>query len=242
MATGFDSGSTLDYVYRNQAQGFSPLGRMMDRVYLDSIGWRGIRARKLNLERLLRTAIDDTHRAGKPVRIVDIAAGHGRYILDTLGALKDVEFQALLRDYSPLNVSQGTALIADKGLSQRVRFAQGDAFEQASLAALQPRPSIAVVSGLYELFPDNSLLKNSLAGLAQALGQGDYLLYTNQPWHPQLELIARGLTSHRNGKPWVMRRRTQLEMDQLVAAAGFDKVDELIDEWGIFSVSLARRR
>jgi alpha-beta hydrolase superfamily lysophospholipase len=242
VATGFDSGSTLDYVYRNQAQGFGPLGRMMDRVYLDSIGWRGIRARKLNLERLLRTAIDDTHRAGKPVRIVDIAAGHGRYILDTLGALKDVEFQALLRDYSPLNVSQGTALIADKGLAQRVRFEQGDAFEQTSLAALQPRPSIAVVSGLYELFPDNSLLRNSLAGLAQALGQGDYLLYTNQPWHPQLELIARGLTSHRNGKPWVMRRRTQLEMDQLVAAAGFDKVDELIDEWGIFSVSLARRR
>lgn len=242
VATGFDSGSTLDYVYRNQAQGFSPLGRMMDRVYLDSIGWRGIRARKLNLEKLLRAAIDDTHRAGKPVRIVDIAAGHGRYILDTLDTLKDIEFKALLRDYSPLNVSQGLALIGEKGLRTRVCFEQGDAFDQASLAALQPRPSIAVVSGLYELFPDNSLLRSSLAGLAQALGQGDYLLYTNQPWHPQLELIARGLTSHRNGKPWVMRRRTQLEMDQLVAAAGFDKVDELIDEWGIFSVSVARRR
>ncbi|WP_410961897.1 class I SAM-dependent methyltransferase family protein, partial [Salmonella sp. SAL4457] len=41
------------------------------------------------------------------------------------------------------------------------------------------------------------------------------------PWHPQLELIARALTSHRQGQAWVMRRRTQAEMDKLVAAAGF---------------------
>jgi alpha-beta hydrolase superfamily lysophospholipase len=41
IATGFDSGSTLDYVYRNQPQGSTPLGRMIDRNYLGSIGWRG---------------------------------------------------------------------------------------------------------------------------------------------------------------------------------------------------------
>jgi hypothetical protein len=31
-------------------------------------------------------------------------------------------------------------------------------------------------------------------------------------------------------------------MDQLVEAAGFLKLDQLIDEWGIFTVSLAQRR
>jgi hypothetical protein len=39
----------------------------------------------------------------------------------------------------------------------------------------------------------------------------------------------------------VMRRRTQGEMDQLVAAAGFEKLDQRIDQWGIFTVSVARR-
>ncbi|UGA40628.1 class I SAM-dependent methyltransferase family protein [Chromobacterium haemolyticum] len=39
-----------------------------------------------------------------------------------------------------------------------------------------------------------------------------------------------------------MRRRTQQEMDQLVSDAGFEKLEQRIDEWGIFSVSLARRR
>ena len=38
-----------------------------------------------------------------------------------------------------------------------------------------------------------------------------------------------------------MRRRSQAEMDQLVEAAGFRKLEQRIDEWGIFSVSLARR-
>jgi hypothetical protein len=77
--------------------------------------------------------------------------------------------------------------------------------------------------------------------MADAIAPGGLLIYTNQPWHPQLELIARALTSHRGGAPWVMRRRTQAEMDQLVAEAGFRKIDQRIDEWGIFTVSLARR-
>jgi hypothetical protein len=38
-----------------------------------------------------------------------------------------------------------------------------------------------------------------------------------------------------------MRRRTQAEMDQLVAQAGFRKLQQRIDEDGIFTVSLAQR-
>ena len=39
-----------------------------------------------------------------------------------------------------------------------------------------------------------------------------------------------------------MRRRTQAEMDQFVTAAGFEKVTQRVDPWGIFTVSLAVRR
>jgi hypothetical protein len=38
-----------------------------------------------------------------------------------------------------------------------------------------------------------------------------------------------------------MRRRTQAEMDELVHLAGFDKVSQQIDPWGLFTVSIARR-
>ncbi|SUX30129.1 bifunctional alpha/beta hydrolase/class I SAM-dependent methyltransferase [Chromobacterium vaccinii] len=239
--TGFDSGSTLDYVYRNRAEGVTPIGKLGDRAYLDSVGWKGIRQRKLNLEALIAEAAGRLQAEGNPVRLVDIAAGHGRYILDAVGALGGAVEQAQLRDYSEINVDAGRALIRERSLEGRARFDKGDAFDRADLAALQPAPTLAVVSGLYELFPQNEPIRQSLAGLAEAVPPGGYLVYTNQPWHPQLELIARTLTSHRGGEDWIMRRRTQQEMDQLVAAAGFEKLEQRIDEWGVFTVSLARR-
>jgi hypothetical protein len=58
---------------------------------------------------------------------------------------------------------------------------------------------------------------------------GGWLVYTGQPWHPQLEMIARTLTSHRAGAAWIMRRRSQAEMDELVESAGFVKVEQRID-------------
>lgn len=239
--TGFDSGSTLDYVYRNQASGCTPLGRLIDRVYIDSIGWRGIRQRKLHVEELLRQAMSRTAASGRSVHVMDIAAGHGRYVLESLTTGATRPQSILLRDYSDINVRDGAALIQEKRLNDIARFVKGDAFDRESLAAVSPRPTVGIVSGLYELFPDNDMVRRSLTGLAAAIPFGGYLVYTGQPWHPQLELIARALTSHRQGAAWVMRRRTQAEMDQLVEAAGFRKLEQRVDEWGIFTVSLAQR-
>ncbi|GAA4352990.1 bifunctional alpha/beta hydrolase/class I SAM-dependent methyltransferase [Variovorax defluvii] len=239
--TGFDSGSTLDYVYRNEAHGAGPLGRTIDRTYLDSIGWRGIRQRKVHVEELLRKAMELLAERHREVRVMDIAAGHGRYVLDAVLSSPVKASSILLRDYSDINVRDGRALIAEKGLQDIAQFVQADAFDRTSLAGVMPRPTLAVVSGLYELFPDNEVVSRSLAGVGDAMEDGGYLVYTGQPWHPQLEMIARALTSHRQGQAWVMRRRTQAEMDQLVEAAGFRKIDQRIDEWGIFTVSLAVR-
>ncbi len=240
-ATGFDSGATLDYVYRNRPAGLTPVGRLIDRAYLESIGWRGIRQRKRHVEELLRQAIADRRAAGAAVRIVDVAAGHGRYVLDAVAADGARPDAIVLRDYDPRNVEQGMALIRERGLASVASFVQGDAFDRASLATLVPRPTIGVVSGLYELFADNAPVAASLRGLADAIAPGGLLLYTCQPWHPQIELIARALTSHRGGRAWVMRRRTQAEMDALVEAAGFRKFEQRVDAWGMFTVSLARR-
>ena len=239
--TGFDSGSTLDYVYRNQPQGSTALGRAIDRTYLESIGWRGIRVRKVHVEELLSEAMRRVAASGSLVRVMDIAAGHGRYVLDAVLGSPVQPASILLRDYSRINVEQGQTLIKQKGLTAIARFEEGDAFAGEDLARVTPRPNVGVVSGLYELFPDNEPVIRSLAGLSEAIPSGGYLVYTGQPWHPQLEMIARTLTSHRQNQAWVMRRRTQAEMDQLVERAGFRKLTQRVDEWGIFTVSLAQR-
>lgn len=239
--SGFDSGSTLDYVYRNTPTGSTPLGKMVDKFYLNSIGWKGIRQRKQNLQQVIQHAVTRLQEAHQPVRIMDIAAGHGRYVLDAIQKIDGVD-SILLRDYSELNVEKGNALIAERQLTDIARFEKGDAFDEHSLASVSPSPTLGIVSGLYELFPENEQVRASLRGLAAAIPEGGLLIYTGQPWHPQLETIAWSLTSHQQGKPWIMRVRTQGEMDSLVHNAGFDKCLQLIDEWGIFTVSLAVRR
>ncbi|MNL14162.1 putative lysophospholipase [compost metagenome] len=246
VQTGFDSGSSLDYVYLNKAKGLGfykiiGLGKIIDKSYLDAIGWRGIRVRKQNLETLIGKYIEELYSENKEVRIMDIAAGHGRYILDAIIPHQSKISSILLRDYSDINVKAGKEMIAKRNLTHFAEFKNADAFNEEGIANVEPKPNIAVVSGVYELFSDNNLLKASLSGLHNAIETRGYLIYTNQPWHPQVELIARTLNNHQGKGRWVMRRRTQAEMDQLVANAGFEKIEQLQDQWGIFTVSVARK-
>lgn len=240
--TGFDSGSTLDYVYRNQAQGSNKLGRWVDRHYLNAIGWRGIRQRKGHIAQAIKMACQQLREKSLPVHVLDIASGHGRYVLD--GLIGDCLPNSIrLRDYSPINVEAGRRLIKERGLEAIATFNEVDAFDRKNYQNLHPHPTLGIVSGLHELFSDNDLISESLYGLGEAVVPGGYLIYTGQPWHPQLEMIARSLTSHKDGNPnWVMRRRSQQEMDQLVARAGFEKIHQWIDEDGIFTVSLAIKK
>jgi hypothetical protein len=238
--TGFDSGTSLDYVYENRARGTWPFGWIVDRVYLDSAGWKGIRQRKLNLALVMREAIEQVGKSGAPVRILDVAAGHGRYVIESLASLSDRKATALLRDFSQANVEAGRTLAGQRGLTC-VTFEKADAFDPASYRGLDPRPNVAIVSGLFELFPDNAPVRRCLDGLAGALDEGGYLIYTGQPWHPQIEMIARVLRN-RDGERWVMRRRPQRELDGLVREAGFTKISTKVDEQGIFTVSIARKR
>lgn len=255
---GFDSGSSLDKVYENDPKGSNAFGKAVDKFYLSNIGWQGIRIRRQHILQLGRLALDQRLQADaskdKSIRILDIASGNGYYVFDLLA-----EYDALnaeLRDYDSHNVQ----VLADKaeklGFSARVKALKKDAFDSASYSAnsrvsADSRVStdnakqsnnelfdVAISSGVFELFSDNTLVSTALKGIHESLADSGYLLYTNQPWHPEQEFISKTLNNHR-GSSWVMRCRSQAEMDQLVTQAGFKKLDMRIDRFGIFTVSLA---
>jgi len=236
-ATGFDSGESLDYVYDNKPRGNLLVGKVIDYFYLNAIGWRGIRQRRACMNQALRFAVKQVREAGMPLQLMDIAGGAGRYLLDVLD---EPDLKILCRDWSESALARGRESAQQMGLSERITHLRGDAFDEASLASVEPKPSVAVVSGLYELFPENDKLQRSLRGLFSAVNPGGWLIYTGQPWHPQVEMIARTLTN-RDGQFWVMRRRPQGEMDALVEQAGFKKEKQWIDDFGIFTVSIARK-
>jgi alpha-beta hydrolase superfamily lysophospholipase/SAM-dependent methyltransferase len=238
--TGHNSGDSLDYVYENEVRGITPVGKLIDKAYLDAPGWRAMRERQGILEAKLRETIQRLLDAGEPARVMDIATGRGRYVLDILKEFQGHEVGAVLRDRSEFSLAEGRKLAASLDVDG-VTYVQGDAFDTESLLGVRPAPNIAIVSGLYELFPSNDLILASLRGLGGLVEPGGYLLYTNQPWHPQLEEIARTCVDW-DGNPWIMRRRSQAEMDELVASVGLEKVDMGIDTQGIATVSVARRR
>ncbi len=239
LTHGFDSGESLDYVYRNQAGGKLGLGAIIDRGYLDAVGWRGIRVRKVQLQQMLAERIA-AHPADAPLRILDIATGSARYVLETVKRFQDRNIDVTLRDYAQQNLDRARQLAVTLQVRATLDFQQRDAFSDSSYDGLEGRYDIAIVSGLYELFSDNAMVRRSLEGVVRSLRPGGYLIYTAQPWHPQLDMIAGTLTNHRGGA-WQMRPRPQAEMDGLVALAGAAKIDTAIGVEGIFTVSLARK-
>jgi alpha-beta hydrolase superfamily lysophospholipase/SAM-dependent methyltransferase len=243
LEAGFDSGESLDHIYTDSARGWTFLGLIIDRAYIDAIGWQGIRQRKIHLKEMLGKIISWLRQGGAPVRIMDVAAGPGRYLIETVRQQGNADIVALLRDWSESGLAEGRKLAEAMGV-KAVHFQRGDAFAEAELGEARVagcRPNVVVVSGLYELFPDNAKVEASLKGIAKGMEKEGCLIYTCQPWHPQMEMIARTLPN-REGKPWVMRRRSQAEMDRLVREAGFEKMGMAVDRWGIFTVSVAQKR
>jgi alpha-beta hydrolase superfamily lysophospholipase len=234
---GFDSGVTLDYVYKNTPSGVGILGKMSDKNYLESIGWKGIRQRKVNAIATIREKIDQLRHEGKKVKILDIAGGPARYLIELAQEYPDIE--VLVRDYQEQNVEQGRALAQERELSN-IRYEQADAFDKSNYDRSVYEPNIVIVSGVFELFEQNSLIQNAIEGITSLIAEDGYLVYTGQPWHPQLEQIAHVLGNHQQTQ-WIMRRRSQYELDMLFGSYGFDKEGMRIDDWGIFTVSSARR-
>lgn len=238
LRKGFDSGASLDYVYRHQPSGRGILGTWLDKAYLNAIGWRGVRIRKDTVKTLLRHVMSTLHARGEMPRVLDVAAGHGRYLLECAA---EVAFpvSVTLRDLDEQNLEAARQLAQELGLPN-VQLRKADAFRAADYADLNPLPNVVVISGLLELFPDNTDAHLCLSAAARVLQPGGYLIYTAQPWHPQLELIARVLDSHRGGR-WIMRQRVQAEMDELVTGVGLQKLDTMTDGLGIFTVSVAQK-
>lgn len=241
LDNGFDSGVSLEYMYNNESGGKYLLGKFIDRLYLSNNACRSLRVREKNVEEFIVIAAKKLTTEGKKIKLLDVAAGCGRYIFNILGRTGQPLDHILMRDFDHANVLTGRKIIQDLQMAEKATFEQGNAFSPDDLATIPRDRTLTIVSGFYELFSDNSLVLASLNGISQATEEGGYLIYTTKLWNPMAAFAARVLPSQNKGEYWVLRRRTQLEIDQLVNQAGFVKVAQRIDPLGRFSVALAKK-
>jgi len=240
LETGFHSPQGLAYVCRNSPQGWTSLGRWLDRMYLGGPVWRGLRRRKLNLQGLLVTAIDGLRRQGVPVHILHLGDGPAVYLMEVLERSPDPKVTATCQDTDDDAIRQAMQMVQAKGLSA-LGFGKGDAFEPESFAGLSRKPNVVVVAGLYESCADSRLILHSLRSIHRAMEDNGCLIYTNQPHRPGLELLDRALTAG-DGQPWGTCPRPQGESNHLVREAGFETRDMASDVRVMFTVTVAAKR
>ena len=235
---GFDSGISLDYIYKNQANGKLLLGKFIDRFYLNQIGWAGVRERKKNLLTLIEEKINNLDEEN--VKILDVAGGTGNYLFDIKEKYSKV--QILINEFKKSNIEVGEEVIK-KNNWKNISFVNYDCFDRETYKKIDYTPNIVIISGVFELFEDNNMLENTISGVAEILEKNGAVIYTGQPWHPQLKQIALVLNSHKgNDKSWLMRRRSEKELDGLFEKYNLNKEKMLIDNNGIFTVLLAELR
>ncbi|MEV0776781.1 class I SAM-dependent methyltransferase family protein [Streptomyces sp. NPDC050428] len=239
---GFDSGSMLDYVYVNKAGGFPVVGHVIDRVYLNAVGWRAIRARRELLKDVLRKEIARRGSSGGRdgadggVRVLDVASGPGRYLQELLAEYGPGALHVECRDMDRAGLAQGERQAAERGLTG-ISYAYGDALDPTPSTHA---PDIIVVSGLYELLLDDAVIATSVARLRGMLAPGGVLVFTTQTRHPQLEFIANVLPN-REGVLWEMKCRPVELAEQWAGQAGFTEVASRRETVGLFTVTTASR-
>ena len=235
---GFDSGISLDYIYKNQANGKLLIGKLIDKFYLNQIGWVGVRQRKKNLLALIEEKIDNL--GEENVKILDVAGGTGNYLFDIKEKYPKVKI--LINEFKKSNIEVGEEVIKRNNW-ENISFVNYDCFDKETYKKIDFTPNIVIISGVFELFEDNNMLENTISGVAEILDKNGVVIYTGQPWHPQLKQIALVLNSHKgDGKSWLMRRRSVKELDSLFENYGLKKEKMLIDNEGIFTVSSAELR
>ena len=169
---GFDSGAMMDYVYRNRAAGITPLGRAIDRLYLNSVGWRGIP----HPQGAPGGDAGPCHGLGPGRRAAGACGGHRRrpwsamcWMPWTGGVSRAprrccaISVATMSPPVRPWPARSACATSPSSRATPSMAMPCADC--RRGRASLSP-------AGLYELFPGNDRVRVSLMGLGAAVEEG----------------------------------------------------------------------
>lgn len=239
MKDGLDSSAVVDHVCRNVPEGANSLGRFLDRRFLASLPARSLRARATNLVHAIRTAAEATRATGLPVRLVDLAAGDGRHVMDAIDRLPTLPESVLLCEFDEGRIARARELARERDLDGMLRIVRAQGHDEQWIASLAPHTTIAIAR-LHEIAHDTPRsVQTLLGGLARAVPPGGCLIHTAGPHHPDWHRQIAALTTPDDNAPPPMRGKLcQADLDRCIESASFRLHDRWVDEWGVFSVSL----
>ena len=191
---------------------------------------KALRNRKKLAARVLARLIDQA--GDRPVHVLCLGAGPGHVITDALcQARKDAT--ATLVDLSSDAFEYGRALAERKGLTERVRFVQGDVRDVGRM--LKRPPDVVKMLGICEYLTDGQIV-DIAAAVACVMPAGAPIVFNSiSRAHGNDRFFRRVFGLH-------MNHRSPEQLQELMIRAGFGDFTTLAEPLGVYHVVVGRKK
>lgn len=229
-----DSGINFDYIYRNVAVGYTKFGKMIDRILLNLPAAKATINRKNTIVTTLRQEIDKNKERGKKTRIVDLASGPARYVVEAIDDTNKQDVETLCLEFDRRSIEFGKRIALEKPiLYKRANILKiGTHYKRVS-DKRKWIPNIIMVSGFIEYQESDSLVLDLLKNIHRHLEKDGMVFVVTQMSSPNKRLTEK-LGTTKQGSKWKLRYRSPKSMEELVEKAGFKDVNIKKDKWDMY--------
>ena len=234
-----DSGNNFDHIYRNNPRGYTLLGKFVDKILLNLPACKATRERFSMIIRIIDRQIKLNDKKGRHNRIVDLASGSSRYLIDCIPE-NATNIEILCMDFDNAALKQGKKNVG----SRPIIFKRANALllkNHLNRLAIQKNwtPNIVIVSGLYEYYSDD-IVRTHLQQIIKYLSKDGVLLAITQKGNPNRYLMEK-LGKQKNGNKWILNFRKPELIEEWLSDAGYVETQVTMDKWNQYVYFLARK-
>ena len=234
-----DAGLNIDHMYRNRPKGITRAGKLVDRVLLRLPSVQATRYKKDIIAKILSNEIANNILLEKKIKILDLASGPARYLVDVVTDKNKDEIEILCIDYDKRSVNFGKILAGNKP----IRYTRVNVFKLERLKRLAGRiswiPNIIITTGFFELLSDN-VFENMLKDMYRHIDKDGLVLFTSQADNPSKKLMTK-IGKKQDGKNWTLFLRSPDHLRALMIKLGFRDVIISVDRWGMYEYCTGRK-
>jgi ubiquinone/menaquinone biosynthesis C-methylase UbiE len=221
-------------MYRNVPSGDGIFGKFIDKILLNLPAVQATRNRKDTIKKILREEVQHNIQCNKETKILDIASGPARYLVE-LGSELGKGFIALCLDIDEKSLQKGRELAQEYNLTHLIAYRKADISNAEKIDNLDFRPCFIIVSGLY-VYQDDEFVKRSLGKLCKLLQPGDKILVDNQINSPSRKLMEK-VCKTTQGSAWKLAYRSEEHMKSLMVPY-FKDITSFLDKWGMYNIAV----
>lgn len=235
-----DSGINFDHIYKNEAKGYTKLGKIIDRVLLNLPAAKATRYRKEKVIQILKKEINKNEERDKKTRIVDLASGPARYLVELIASNSSDMVEALCLDIDRRSLAHGKRIAGNTPiLYKKSNILTIGLHHKKLLENRKWWPNVVIASGFYEYIDDSSVFL-SLKTVKEYLEPSGLFLLITQRDSPNKKLIEKiGVT--KNGSKWILFYRNPEVVKKWLIDIGYKEVRYEVDPWMMYVFYTGRK-